>query len=205
MTGEMDDGIDSNRDVLVREIKVLAQERYKVEKYTIELRRRDGVWHPLTREVHWRGDSAVVLLYCPERGTVVLTRQFRLPVFAGAGAGGMMIEAPGGLLEGEGPLECIRREVEEETGFRIERAEKIGSAYMSPAVLTERVHFFLAQYAPGQRVSSGGGRAEEGEDIQVLETSLDEAFAMMEQGTICDGRTLLLLLHLKLKLLSARR
>ena len=199
----MSDRSGPDQGVVVRNVEVLSQDRYRVEKYTIDRRTRDGSWCSLAREVHWRGDSAIALLYCSRLRTVVLTRQFRLPVFVNGQSDGMMIEAPGGLLEGETPATCVQREAEEETGFQVEHAEKVCSAYMCPALVTERVHLFLAEYDPTRRVSGGGGYAAEGEDIEVMEVPIDTAFAMVEQGAIADGKTILLLLQLKLKILSA--
>jgi GDP-mannose pyrophosphatase NudK len=195
---------ESGQGMLIRNVEVLSQDRYRVEKYTFDLRGRNGSWHSMVREVHWRGDSAVVLLYCPQQQSVVLTRQFRLPVFVNGQAEGLMIEVPGGLLEDEMPAECARREAEEETGFEVKHVEKVCSAYMCPALITERVHLFLAEYEPGRHTSGGGGCAVEGEDIQVMEIPIDQAFAMIDQGTITDGRTILLLLQLKLKMLQER-
>ncbi len=190
---------ESSHRILVRNIETLSSGRYAVEKYIFDYRLLDGSWQQLSREVHWRGDSAAVLPFCPQRGTVLLTRQFRLPVFVNGRSDGMMIEVPGGLLSGDTPANGVRRETEEETGFGIENVEEVFSAYMSPTLLTERVHFFVAEYDSAHRISGGGGSASEGEDIEVLEISLDEAFAMIQQGTIIDGKTILLLLYTKLK------
>src|SRR3712207_761432 len=121
-----------------------------------------------------------------------------LPIFNGH-PDGMLLEAPAGLLEAEAPAEAIRREVEEETGFRVGRVEPVFAAYMSPGSVTERLHFFTAEYRPADRVGEGGGSEQEGEDIEVVEVNLDEALAMVRRGEIVDGKTIMLLQHLALR------
>jgi nudix-type nucleoside diphosphatase (YffH/AdpP family) len=183
--------------ICIRKVETLADSWYVLRKYTFDYRRRDGTWQCLCREACHRGDSAVILLYCRSRGTVVLTRQFRLPVFVSGCADGMSIEAPAGLLDGDSPGDAIRREAEEETGIRIEKAEEVLTAFMSPALITERVHFYVAGFTPGDWKSPGGGCPAESEDIEVFEVGLDEALAMVESGRIADGKTVLLLLYAK--------
>ena len=175
----------------------LAEGRYVLQKYIFDYLRRDGLWQRLSREVYKRGDSAVILLYCPARGTVVLTRQFRLPVFLNGLAGGMLVEAPAGLIDREAPSATIRRETEEETGIHIDHVKEVFVAHMSPHLITERTHFFLAEYRPDYWTSTGGGVASEGEDIEAFEASLEEALIMFEKGQIMDGKTILLLLYAK--------
>jgi nudix-type nucleoside diphosphatase (YffH/AdpP family) len=170
-----------------------------VRKYIFDFRRRDGSWQQLCRMCCFREESSVVLPYCPERGTILLTRQFRLPVFTHGRAEGMLIEAPGGLVDGKAPAEAACLEAEEETGIRVRNPRKIFAAYMSPALLTEWTHFFVAEFCLDDRISGGGGLCTEGEDIEVLELALDQALAMIESGEIADGKTITLLLYAKLK------
>ncbi|MCF5327636.1 GDP-mannose pyrophosphatase, partial [Pseudomonas lurida] len=133
--------------------------------------------------------------------TVLLIRQFRMPTFVND-YHGYLIEAAAGLLDNASPEERIRLEAEEETGYRVGHVEKIFAAFMSPGSVTERIHFFMGEYQPGDRVSAGGGLEEEGEDIEVLELGFDEALAMVQNGEIADGKTIMLLQHLELRMLK---
>jgi nudix-type nucleoside diphosphatase (YffH/AdpP family) len=181
--------------VRVLRVETLADDWYVLRKYTFAYRRRDGTEQTLSREAYDRGNGAVVLLYNRVRATVLLTRQFRLPAFVNGHADGMLLEAPAGLLEAQSPTEAIRREAEEETGVRVGHVQPLFTAYMSPGSVTERLHFFAAEYAPADRVAAGGGSAAEGEDIEVVEVALDRALAMIETGEIADGKTIMLLYH----------
>jgi len=173
--------------------QVLSDDWYLLRKITFDFRRRDGTWQRQAREVYDRGNGAVILLYNVPRRTVVLTRQFRMPAFVNGCADGYLIEACAGLLDGQDATERIRREAEEETGYRVRAPRKVLEAYMSPGSVTERLHFFVAEYDTHDRVSAGGGDVSEGEDIETLETSLEGALSMIDAGTIQDGKTILLL------------
>lgn len=164
-----------------------------LRKATFELRRRDGSWEVQQREAYDRGNGAVILLHDPERETVLLTRQFRWPAYSNGHPDGMLIEACAGLLDDEDPETAIRREVLEETGVEVGEVRELFVSYMSPGSVTERLHFFYGTYTAAQRVGEGGGVAEEGEDIEVLELSVDEALAMMREGEIVDAKTVMLL------------
>ncbi len=167
-------------------------------KHTFELKRRDGAWDGQVREVYNRGNAAVILPYDPARGTVLLVRQFRLPVFL-QGHKEPLIEACAGLLDNNNPETCIRLETEQELGYRLGAVKKIYDIYMSPGSVTERLSFFTAQYSPSDRVSDGGGDASEGEDIEVLEMTLAEAMALVESGGIIDAKTVMLIQYAVLK------
>jgi len=176
-------------------VSVLSDDWYVLKKSTFEHRRRDGTWQRLTRETYDRGNGAVLLLFNAERGSVLLTRQFRFPAYVNGCADGMLIEACAGLLDGDDPETCIRREAEEETGYRIRTPHKLFEAYMSPGSVTEKLHFFAAEVDASDRHSVGGGEAHEGEDIEVIELALDDALAMIDSGSIQDGKTIMLLLY----------
>lgn len=183
--------------------EVLSDNWYLLKKVSFELRRRDGGWQAQTREVYDRGNGATILLYNRVRRTVVLTRQFRIPAFVG-GHSGFLIEAAAGLLDNASPEQRIRAEAEEETGYRVGTVEKVWEAVMSPGTVTERLHFFVAEYEPGDRIGAGGGVADEGEDIEVLELGYDQAIAMVANGEIADGKTIMLLQYLQLRLMKPR-
>jgi len=180
--------------------QTLSDDWYLLKKYSFDLQRRDGSWQSQTREVYDRGNGATILLYNLERRTVVLTRQFRMPAFVN-GHSGYLIEAAAGLLDNASPEERIRLEAEEETGYVVRSVKKIFDAFMSPGSVTERIHFFVGEYQPHDRVGNGGGLEEEGEDIDVLELSFDEAIAMVDSGAIADGKTIMLLQYLQLRLM----
>jgi nudix-type nucleoside diphosphatase (YffH/AdpP family) len=179
MTGDQS-ALTGNPRVRIREVEVLSSAWYVLRRTTFDFERRDGTWDRQTRENYDHGDGATILLYDPEARRVLLTRQFRLPAYVNGHPDGMLIEAPAGLLEGEGAEESVRREAEEETGVRVGAVERIFEVFMSPGSVTERV-------------SDGGGLASDGEDIEVLELALDEALAMVERGEIVDAKTIMLL------------
>lgn len=179
------------------EAHLLSDNWYTLNNYTFELRRQDGSWQPQSREAYDRGHGATILLYNREKKTVVLTRQFRLPVYL-HDQKGYLIEAAAGLLDNASPEQRIIAEAEEETGFRISQPEKVFEAFMSPGSVTEKLYFFIAHYAEKDRNGEGGGLQEEGEDIEVLEWPLEKALQAIRSGEIEDGKTIMLLQHLAL-------
>ena len=188
----------ANDNIRIVEEKVLSHDWYLLKKTTFELRRRDGSWQRQSRETYDRGNGATILLYHPGQGTVVLTRQFRFPTFVNGNSDGMLIETCAGLLDQDDPATCIRRETEEETGFRVQDVRKVFEAYMSPGSVTEKVFFFVGEYSAADKVSAGGGEHHEGEDIEVLELPLAEALQMVADGRIRDGKTIMLLQYAQL-------
>jgi len=188
--------------VKLLDVQVLSDNWYVLRKVTCSLRRRDGQWQTMSREAYDRGNGAALLLFDPRRSTVVLTRQFRLPAFLNGCTDGLLIETCAGLLDGDDPETCIRREAEEETGYRVRQPRKVFEAYMSPGSVTEKLHLFVAEYEPGDRIRSGGGLEGEGEDIEVIEMPLADALAGIANGTIQDGKTIMLLQHVALGLLG---
>lgn len=173
--------------------EVLSDDWYLLRKVTFDYQRRNGSWQRQSREVYDRGNGAAILLYNMDRRAVLLTRQFRMPAYLNGCRDGLLIEACAGLLDGDDPAACIRREAEEETGFRIRAPRQVFAAYMSPGSVTERLHFFVAEYEDRDRVSKGGGEVKEGEEIESIELALDEAMQMVDSGAIQDGKTIMLL------------
>jgi nudix-type nucleoside diphosphatase (YffH/AdpP family) len=180
---------------------VLSHDWYLLRKITFDYQRNNGQWQRQTREVYDRGNGAAILLYNREKKTVVLTRQFRLPVFVN-GHDGLLIEVAAGLLEGAAPQERIRAEAEEETGYRVHHVQPVFEAFMSPGSVTEKLHFFVAEYESSMQVGSGGGIADEGEDIEVLELPIDTALAMIADGRIADAKTIMLLQYAALHIFN---
>lgn len=187
-------------EVRIANEKILSDDWYSLKKYTFDIQRRNGDWQQQTREVYDRGNGATVLLYNRERETVILTRQFRFPVFMN-GHEGYLIEAAAGLLDNMDPERRIKAEAEEETGFKISTVQKVFEAYMSPGSVTEKLYFYIAEYDAGDKTSAGGGIEAEGEDIEVLEMPLKDALAAVENGLIVDGKTIMLLYHVALKVI----
>lgn len=187
-----------NPKIKIKETKLLSDNWYVLNKVTYEYQKKNGEWETQSREAYDRGNGATILLFNKKRKTVVLTRQFRLPTYVNGNSNGMMIEACAGLLDSDNAEDCIRKETEEETGYKISRVRKIFESYMSPGSVTELLHFFVAEYTPGMKVHKGGGLAEEQEHIEVLEMSFDTALNMVGNGEIKDGKTIMLLQYAKI-------
>ncbi len=185
--------------VTIEKTEILSDNWYTLKKVTFTIQKKDGTFEQQSREAYDRGNGAVILLYNKNSETIILTRQFRLPTFINGNASGMMIEACAGLLDNDNPEDCIRRESEEETGYKISHVEKIFEAYMSPGSVTEILHFFIAEYSEELKINGGGGLADEGEDIEVLEIAFGDALEMIDSGEIRDAKTIMLLQHLRIK------
>ncbi len=186
-----------NPKIQITQTELLSDNWYLLNKVTYEFTPENGEPEIQRREVYDRGNGAAILLYNKEKQTVILTRQFRLPTFLNGNESGMMIEVCAGLLDEKNPEDCIKRETEEETGYRIQEVKKVFEAYMSPGAVTEILYFFTAEYQPEMKVSEGGGLASEHEYIEVLEISFSNALAMVYNGEIKDAKTIMLLLHAK--------
>jgi nudix-type nucleoside diphosphatase (YffH/AdpP family) len=193
---------DVSGRVKIEDVSILSDNWYILRKVRFQWRRSDGTWQETTREAYDRGNGCAILLFNRQKRSVVLTRQFRMPAFLN-GYREMLIETAAGLLDDASPEERIRAEAEEETGYKIGRVTKIFEAFMSPGSVTEKLHLFVAEYSPDMRGGIGGGLAEEGEDIEVLEIAFGEAVAMMADGRICDAKTIMLLQHAQLHIFAA--
>ncbi len=178
--------------------EILSNNWYILNKVTYEYRKKDGSVQTQSREAYDRGNGATILLYNQQQRTVILTRQFRIPTYVNGNETGMLIETCAGLLDKDNPEDCIRRETEEETGYQIKDVRKVYEAYMSPGSVTELLYFFIAAYEASMKVNDGGGVEHEEENIEVLEINIDEAMAMVTNGLIKDGKTIMLLQYLKL-------
>ncbi len=179
--------------------KILADDWAVLKKLTYEYQRNDGTWETHIRQAYDRGNGVAILLYSPEKKTVILTRQFRIPTYLNGNASGMLIETCAGKLDVTNPEECIRREAEEETGIKLNRVTKIFEAYMSPGSVTELIHFYVASYNDDMKTGPGGGAPGEQENIEVIEIPFTEALAMIDRNEIRDGKTIMLLQHAALK------
>ena len=188
--------------IRVKDERILSHEYFLLKAVTFDYRRGDGSWQTQNREVFDRGNAATLLPYNLANRTVVLVRQFRLPAYLN-GHDDLLIEAAAGMLDEETPERRIMLEAEEETGYRLHDVRKIFEAFMSPGAVTEKLHFFVAEYEPAMRIGPGGGLADEGEDIEVLELPIDSALAMITDGRITDAKTIMLLQYAALNFFKA--
>ena len=177
---------------------ILSDNWYTLKKVTYEYAKKDGTINVQSREAYDRGNGATILLYNKASNNVILTRQFRLPTFINGNKSGFMIEACAGLLDKDNPEDCIKRETEEETGYKVKEVYKIFEAYMSPGSVTEILHFFVAEYSQQMKVNEGGGAEHEEENIEVLELNFDQALGMITTGEIKDAKTIMLLQYVRL-------
>ncbi len=187
-----------NPKIKIKKTELLSDNWYILNKVTLDYQKKDSTWETQIREVYDRGNGAVILLYNTFQKTVVLTRQFRLPTYLNGNESGMMIEACAGLLDKDNPEQCIIRETEEETGYRLSSVKKVFETYMSPGSVTEILYFFVGEYNASMKVSEGGGIVTEHENIDVLEYSFEEAYEMIASGAIKDAKTILLLQYAKI-------
>lgn len=186
--------------IQITEEKLLSDNWYILKRFTFNYLGKNGQWTTQQREAYDRGNGATILLHNPQTNTVILTRQFRLPTFVNGNPSGMLIEACAGLLDNDHPDDAIRREMEEETGYRIQPVQKVMEAYMSPGSVTEKLFFYIAQYTADTERNAGGGIDEE--EIDILELPLGQAMAMVANGEIMDGKTIMLLQYLRLQQLD---
>ena len=193
--------MDIKAKILTTEI--LSKNWYTLKKISYEYKKKDGSWQTQFREAYDRGNGATILLYNKENKTIILTNQFRLPTFINGNETGMMIETCAGLLDKDNPEDCIKRETEEETGYKVLAVKKIFEAYMSPGSVTEILYFFIAEYSKDMKVNEGGGIEHEQEDIEVLEMPFEKALHMMDTGEIKDAKTIMLLQYAQLNRLMS--
>jgi nudix-type nucleoside diphosphatase (YffH/AdpP family) len=187
-----------NKKVKIISKEILSSNWYTLRKITYDYLKKDGTWQTQSREAYDRGNGAVIMLYNLSLKTVILTRQFRMPTFINGSEDGLLIEACAGLLDKDNPEDCIKRETEEETGYKINSVKKIMEVYMSPGSVTEMLYFFISEYAHDMKVTDGGGIAHEQEEIEVLELPFEQTLQMIDTGQIQDAKTIILLQYLRL-------
>jgi GDP-mannose pyrophosphatase NudK len=178
--------------------QILSDSWSVLKKLTYEFLKEDGTWETQVREAYDRGNGATILLYNPQKNTVLLTKQFRLPTYLNGNPDGLLVETCAGKLDSEDPAECVIREAFEETGYKIRRPQKVFECYMSPGSVTEIIHFYVACYDDSMKATEGGGLDSEQENIEVLELDFGKAYGMIGTGEIRDGKTIMLLQHAKI-------
>ena len=187
-----------NPAINVQKTELLSDNWYILNKVTFDYQKKDNSWITQKREVYDRGNGAAILLYNTQQKTVILTRQFRLPTYLNGNKTGMMIEVCAGLLDQDNPEQCIIRETEEETGYRISKVQKVMETFMSPGAVTEILYLFVGEYNESMKVNDGGGVEHEEENIDVMEMTFDEAYSMIESGQMQDAKTIILLQYAKI-------
>ncbi|PKB15711.1 GDP-mannose pyrophosphatase NudK [Flavobacterium sp. 5] len=188
----------NNPKYKIQKTELLSDNWYVLNKVTVDYQKKDNTWDTQVREVYDRGNGAAILLYNEKKGTVILTRQFRLPSYLNGNKSGLLIEVCAGLLDEDNPEACIIRETEEETGYRLHSVKKVFESYMSPGAVTEILYCFVGEYDASMKVSSGGGLEHEHEEIDVIEIPFDQAYVMIESGEIKDAKTIMLLQYAKI-------
>lgn len=186
--------------IKIKRTELLSNSYNSLKRVTLDYQKKDGNWEEQIREVYDKDSGATILLYNIEQKTVILTKQFRIPIYINekGNHNGMVIEACAGLLEGMSPLDTAIKETYEETGYQIDNAKYLFEAYMVPGTVTEKVYFYIAEYNDTQKVSEGGGLEEEHEEIEVLELLFEDAFKMIYTGEITDAKTIMLLQYVKI-------
>jgi GDP-mannose pyrophosphatase NudK len=184
--------------ITIQKTELLSDNWYILNKVTYDYQEEDKNLETHIREVYDRGNGAAILLYNSSQKTVILTRQFRLPSYLNGNKTGMMIEVCAGLLDKDHPEQCIIRETEEETGYRIAKVQKVFETFMSPGAVTEILYLFVGQYDETMKVHEGGGLDAEQEHIEVIELPFDDAYAMIATGEIKDAKTVMLLQYAKI-------
>ncbi len=188
----------NNPKIKINSVKNLANEHYKLDSVNFDFKTKDGNWQNQSRECYDRGDGACILLYNSLKKTVILTKQFRMPSYLNGNADGMMLEVCAGLLDKDDPLTCIKKEAEEETGYKINNPTKVFEIYSTPGAVTEKIHYFIAEYNSDMKISEGGGLEAETEEIEVLEFNFEESLNLIKTGEICDAKTVILLQYAKI-------
>ncbi len=191
------------KQVKIKATEILSKLYFTFAKVTYELIKHNNSVDQITREVYITSNGVTVLLYNKENKTVILTKQFRLPTFLNNNADGMLIEACAGVIDNnDDPKETVLREIEEETGYKIDVVKKLFELFPIPGTVTEKLHFYIAEYHPSQKINNGGGLADENEDIEVIECDFDSAYNQIYTGEIEDAKTVILLQYAKINLFN---
>ena len=192
--------------VKILSTEILSNYFFPLKKVQFEFEKKDGTKEEVSREVYFSSNGAVVLLYNSKNERVILTKQFRMPTYLNNNESGILIEACAGLVEeNEDPKDAIIREIEEETGYKIQDVKKVFEMYMTPGSVAEMLYFFVAEYTPQQKVNEGGGLDVENEEIEVIELSFEDAYYMIQSGEIKDAKTALLLQYAKINLFKGEK
>ncbi|PQJ82360.1 NUDIX domain-containing protein [Polaribacter glomeratus] len=179
--------------------KVISSFWGTLEHVNFDFRFKNGKSANLTHEVYGKNDGVAILLYNPSTKKVILSKQFRMPVYVAGVSNGFSIELVGGAIDdNESPENCVIRETEEEVGYSVKKVKKVATVFLSPGLMKERTYLYVASYNEDNKVDNGGGLASENEEIEVLETSFKTALKMIETEEIIDARTIMMLQYLQI-------
>ncbi|HPK10052.1 MAG TPA: NUDIX domain-containing protein [Saprospiraceae bacterium] len=179
--------------VIIEKVNVLSDEWSQLYQYVIKYRREDGRIETQFREIHDTGNAACILMYNPTNQCIILIKQFRLATLINGHKTGFIYEVPAGLIEDEDHSETIQREAIEETGYGVKNLKFLYNAYTTPGAKTELTAFYYGEYDTSTSVSSGGGLADEQEEIEVIEIPLAQAIEMVMTNEIVDLKTICLI------------
>jgi 8-oxo-dGTP pyrophosphatase MutT (NUDIX family) len=192
------------KTVRILDVETIARNKGKLVSVSYDQRRRDGEQQSRKREIYDNGNSAVILPTIPVGRPCCSPGSCGCRFFLQDGVE-RTVEACAGKLDGETPERRIMKEMQEELGYRVSNVQRLFELYVSPAAVMEKVVFFTCAYSPANKVSDGGGLKEEGEDIDVIETPLEEAAAMIATGQIVDAKTVVLVQYLSHRIQDAAR
>jgi nudix-type nucleoside diphosphatase (YffH/AdpP family) len=178
--------------VVVRRVTRVFDGFLKVDEAEVSYPRFDGTSETVVRLCLERGDSAAALIIDREHDAVLLTEQFRYPTLA-KDTGWIVEVVAGSIEDGESPGDCIRREIFEEVGYRVDDLEEIGRFYVTPGGSSERIWLFacVVDRRTSREVRERYGVASEGEDIRLVTQSIDEFLAAASAGRLSDAKTLI--------------
>lgn len=179
--------------------KILSKAWATLTEVDYDFKFKDGSWKRISRESYDRGNGTAVLLYNSENKNVILTKQFRMPIYENTPEEAMSIEACAGAIDkNESAKNTILREIEEEVGYKVKELTKIMEIYMSPGASTEKMFLYTAPYTQNMKVNEGGGLESENEEIEVMELAFSKALQMVSNGDIMDAKTVVLLQYAQL-------
>ena len=188
------------------EVKVIAKRRvfggfFKIDELKLQYQKFDGdMSSPVSRLVFERGDSVAAVLFNTDTRHLIFARQFRAPSYE-KGPGWITEIIAGMINPGEDPDDAIRREVFEETGYRVRYARALSMFYLSPGGCSERIFLYYAEVDSAAHDGKGGGIESEGEDIQLVEMSVSEALSGLSAGRFPDAKTIIGIISAKERLL----
>ncbi len=171
----------------------------KLERIDFDFKFKNGKWKRIAHEAYGKSDGVAILLYNTESKKVLLSKQFRIPVYISGVSDGVSIEVCGGAIDdGESPETSVVREVKEELGYNVSNLKAVNTVFLSPGIVRERVHLFTGNYTNSDRINNGGGLETENEEIEVFEVTFTKAMEMIDSGEIIDARTIMLLQYIQI-------
>ena len=137
-----------------------------------------------------RGDSVAILLYEKDTDTLLFTHQFRYPTIKEKE--GWILELTAGSIEStEEPTDTVKKEVEEEIGYTLDKVEFINSFFVSPGGTSERIFLYYSEVNSINKIFEGGGAKYEKEDIQLVKLKVNEAVEGYRNNEFRDAKTII--------------